>query len=67
MAEISRYLMAAGAHLVYGGDLRAGGFTQVLFEVAARHAEVSGDERCAFSNVLPWPVHAQKPKDDSMR
>ena len=64
MAEISRYLMAAGAHLVYGGDLRAGGFTQVLFEVAARHAEASGDERCAFTNVLPWPIHAQKPKDE---
>ena len=59
MAEVARHLLAMGARLVYGGDLREHGFTELLFELVARHrrdADV-GDGRSAVVNYLAWPVH----------
>ncbi len=59
MSEVARHLLAMGARLVYGGDLREGGFTELLFELVARHrrdADV-GDTRLAVANYLAWPVH----------
>lgn len=59
MAEIARHLLAMGARLVYGGDLRQRGFTELLFELVARHnrdADV-GDGRLPVANYLAWPVH----------
>lgn len=63
MAEVARHLLAMGARLVYGGDLRAHGFTELLFELVARHrrdADV-GDVRPAIASYLPWPVHCGQP------
>jgi SLOG cluster2 len=59
MAEVARYLLAMGARLIYGGDLRPGGFTEVLFELVARHRRDAdlGDERVGVTNFFPWPVH----------
>jgi hypothetical protein len=59
MAEVARHLLAMGARLVYGGDLRQRGFTELLFELVARHhrdADV-GDGRLSVANYLAWPVH----------
>ncbi|HXM47865.1 MAG TPA: hypothetical protein VN956_08340 [Pyrinomonadaceae bacterium] len=59
MAEVARHFLAMGACLFYGGDLRPGGFTEVLFELIARYrcdADL-GDERVGVTNVLAWPVH----------
>lgn len=63
MAEIARHLLALGARVVYGGDLRANGFTELLFELVARHRRDAdeGDERAGVLNYLAWPVHIQKP------
>jgi hypothetical protein len=66
MAEIARHLLALGARLVYGGDLRAHGFTELLFELVARHRRDAddGDIRPAVINYLAWPVHIyMKAKD----
>jgi hypothetical protein len=59
MAEVARHLLAMGARLVYGGDLRADGFTELLFELVARHRRDAdlGDDRPAVENYLAWPVH----------
>ena len=59
MAEIARHLLALGVSLVYGGDLRAHGFTELLFELVARHRRSgnAGDERTNVTNYLAWPVH----------
>lgn len=60
MTEIARHLLAMGARLIYGGDLRANGFTELLFELVARHrrdADV-GDVRPAIVNLLAWPIVA---------
>ena len=66
MAEVARHLLAMGARLVYGGDLRAHGFTELLFELVVRHrrdADV-GDTRPAILSYLPWPVHSGKPAQE---
>jgi hypothetical protein len=60
-AEIARHLLALGARLVYGGDLRVGGFSELLFELVARHRrDVDIDDaRAAVISVLAWPNHIQ--------
>ncbi len=64
MAEIATHLLARGANLAYGGDLRGGGFTELLFELVLRYrrlSETAGDVR--VTNYLAWPVHIQMTAD----
>lgn len=65
MAELARHLLALGARVAYGGDLRAGGFTQILFELVSRHRRDAdeGDERTCVINYLAWPVHVRQKFD----
>jgi len=66
MAEVARHLLAMGARLIYGGDLRSDGFTNILFELVARYrrdADLS-DEHVGVTNFLAWPVHAKFTKRD---
>lgn len=58
MTEVARHLLAAGARIFYGGDLRAEGFTQLLFEIVARHRPLGQATGPSVVNFLPWPVHA---------
>jgi hypothetical protein len=55
MVECARYLLAQGASLAYGGDLRPGGFTTILFELVRSHNRAGSDER--IHNFLSWPIH----------
>lgn len=59
MTEIARHLLALGARLIYGGDLRQYGFSELLFELVARHRRDAdeGDHRNGISNYLAWPIH----------
>jgi hypothetical protein len=59
MVELARHSLALGAHLLYGGDLRPGGFTELLFEVAERHRKDANPEAVSVTNFLGWPVHAK--------
>lgn len=62
MGEVARHLLAMGARLIYGGDLRRDGFTELLVELVVRHrrdADV-GDERTGVVSYLPWPIHMSK-------
>lgn len=62
MTEIARHLLALGARLVYGGDLRHHGFTELLFELVARHTRDAeqADGHSSATNFLAWPVHIVK-------
>ncbi len=66
MAEISRHLLALGARLVFGGDLRANGFSHLLFELVSRHRRDAdaGDRRAGVINYLAWPVHLRMALSD---
>ena len=65
MAEIALHLLASGTSLAYGGDLRAHGFTELLFELVERyrgHPRHSG--RIGVTDYLAWPVHIRMTADD---
>ena len=68
-AELARHLLALGARVAYGGDLRSGGFTEILFELVARHRRDAddGDDCDAVLSYLAWPVHISKPFHDLER
>jgi hypothetical protein len=57
VVAVVRFFLAAGATLLYGGDLRALGFTELLFEVVAGSRKEAGERRRAVANLLAWPVH----------
>lgn len=61
MAEVARHLLAAGAQLLYGGDLRPKGFSELLLELVERYRPetFSPTKRGPVAiNYLAWPVHA---------
>lgn len=62
LSELARHLLAEGGRLIYGGDLRAHGFTELLFELAYRHARNLSEP--VVINPLPWPVHCNTPWPD---
>ncbi|WP_043784410.1 hypothetical protein [Rubrivivax gelatinosus] len=65
MTEVARHLLALGARLTYGGDLRAGGFSELLFELVQRHRrDVDEDSPVGITNFLAWPVHLRMPCAD---
>lgn len=52
--EFSRYMLACGATLAYGGDFRAGGFTEELFELKATYKGNANK----IESYLGWPIRA---------
>src|SRR5260370_30417731 len=54
MVECARHILAQGASLAYGGDLRPGGFTTILFELVRSHNRAGSQER--IHNFLAWPI-----------
>ena len=65
MTEIARHVLNFGSRLVYGGDLRAHGFSELLFEIAARHRPVIevAEQHLVVTNYLAWPVHIGMPME----
>lgn len=62
MTEVARHLLALGARLSYSSDLRAGGFSELLFELVQRHRrDVDEDSGVGITNFLAWPVHLRLP------
>lgn len=59
MVEVARYVLDFGSRLVYGGDLRQLGFSELLFEIVARHKPVGNKNNgdTSVTNYLAWPVH----------
>jgi hypothetical protein len=52
--EIARYLIVNGATLLYGGDLRNGGFTKLFSELSYQYKFLS-DKKPRFINYFPFP------------
>lgn len=62
--EIAMHLLAGGAGLAYGGDLRPGGFTKLLFELLYRYRRRAGASAGAcITNYLAWPFHIKMDAD----
>ncbi len=55
--EIARYILASGGRLAYGGDMRQGGFTELIFDLLAYYKadkELLPYER--FFSYLTYPI-----------
>lgn len=55
--EIARYILAFGGRLAYGGDMRQGGFTELIFDLLAYYKadkELQPNER--FYSYLAYPI-----------
>jgi hypothetical protein len=57
MLEIARHCLAQGATLVYGGDLRPGGFTENLLDLVRYHNDALQKRFSPVRNFLAWPLH----------
>ena len=67
MAEIARHLLALGACLIYGGDLRDNGFSDLLFELVARHRRDAPGDKVGVVSYLAWPVHIAMSAEELQR
>ncbi|WP_109316746.1 hypothetical protein [Pseudovibrio ascidiaceicola] len=63
MTILASHLLSQQLCLVYGGDLRANGFTKLLFELVARYQNSQrANPRATFiKNCIAWPVHINMP------
>ena len=61
--ELVIELLASGVDLAYGGDLRARGFTEVLFELAGRYRRPD-QTLIRVTNYFAWPVHIRMSMSD---
>lgn len=52
--EIARYLIVNGAKMLYGGDLRIGGFTELFLELSYQYKHLK-DKQSRFVNYFPFP------------
>ena len=57
VGDIVMLLLAHGADLAYGGDLRQGGFTDLLSELLYRYRSRANANKVRVVNYLAWPVH----------
>lgn len=65
MNGLATYLLSYGYHLAYGGDLRRGGFTEELFEIASRYHQPAGTEQTPpVTDYLAWPVWTAIPRHE---
>ncbi len=64
MDKLALHLLASGASLAYGGDLRAHGFTDLLFELVGRYQREASEFRIGVTNYLAWPFHVSKEADE---
>lgn len=58
--ELSRHLLIAGANMVYGGDLRRGGYTELFSDMSLQYKNYQGNvdrETFFFRNYFAWPIH----------
>ena len=64
MVEMATHLLASGADLSYGGDLRENGFTEMLFELVLRYSRYTDtNNEARVTNYFAWPVHIRMAVD----
>lgn len=57
--ELTRHILKANGRLIYGGDLRSGGFTELFREMAKQYGQQEKAKADVFyiSNYLSWPIY----------
>jgi hypothetical protein len=54
--EINRYLLASGASVAYGGDLRVGGITEILIELVDQYKFANQAQSDRLRSYLAFPI-----------
>lgn len=62
MVEVARHLLVQGATLVYGGDLRMGGYTRLFAELSHQYRNKQDRHRFPFRNYFSYPIHVNLDK-----
>ncbi|MEX2492192.1 MAG: TIR domain-containing protein [Nitrospirales bacterium] len=65
--DLGRHLLARSATLLYGGDLRPGGFTEFILDEASMLKERLGEATLHVENHLAWPLYISDPEITSWR
>jgi len=65
--DIARHLLARSATLLYGGDLRPGGFTEFILDEARILKDRLGEITPHVENHLAWPLYVSDPEITSWR
>lgn len=57
--ELSRHILIAGGKLVYGGDLRRQGFTELFKDLSFQYGQLEKTDRNTkyFTNYFAWPIY----------
>lgn len=55
--DLARYLLARGAILIYGGDLREDGFTEFIFNEANALQTRMQSQNIHLNNYIAWPIY----------
>lgn len=57
--ELSRHILVAGGKLIYGGDLRKQGFTELFADLSCQYGQNEKKDRDTkyFTNYFAWPIH----------
>lgn len=65
MVEITRHLLISKAKMVYGGDLRQMGYTQLFKDLAFQYGafEKSRNDVMYFTDFVAWPLYTLIPED----
>jgi len=66
MVEISKYLIIHNATLIYGGDLRSGGYTYLFAELAKQYGLKENYDTNRFVNYFAWPIHKKLTRADEL-
>ena len=55
--EISKHILKAGGKMIYGGDLREGGFTELFSDLSSQYGayEKTDPDVMYFKNFIAWP------------
>lgn len=65
MVEITRHLLISKAKMVYGGDLRQMGYTELFKDLAFQYGafEKSRNDVMYFTDFVAWPLYTLIPED----
>lgn len=57
--ELSRHILVAGGKLIYGGDLRKQGFTELFADLSCQYGQKEKSDRNTkyFTNYFAWPIY----------
>lgn len=62
--ELTRYLLVNGAHIIYGGDLREGGYTYAFSELTFQYREKEEHNQTYYTNFFGWPIYNKLQNSD---